>query len=166
MSVIVFAGSSQFIAVSMLSAGASAPAIITTTFVVNLRHVLMSSALAVYLRAAHRGLLALFAYGVTDESFAVNLAKFRDSQWDLNSALVTNHTANLTWIVTTMLGGIDLSPYDLDGPLPDPLPGPPGSVGHHEALTKLARETGMTIRQLGAHAAGARAARAARRPAR
>jgi predicted branched-subunit amino acid permease len=56
--------------------GASAPAIITTTFVVNLRHVLMSSALAVYLRAAHRGLLALFAYGVTDESFAVNLPRF------------------------------------------------------------------------------------------
>ena len=59
-------------------------------------------------------------------------------------------------ILATMLGGIDLSPYDLDGPLPDPLPGPPGSHGHHEALTKLARETGMTIRQLGAHAAGAR----------
>jgi predicted branched-subunit amino acid permease len=55
MSILVFAGSSQFIAVSMLTGGASAPAIIATTFVVNLRHVLMSSALAVYLRAAHRG---------------------------------------------------------------------------------------------------------------
>ena len=54
MSILVFAGSAQFIAVSMLTAGASATAIIATTFVVNLRHVLMSSALAVYLRAAHR----------------------------------------------------------------------------------------------------------------
>ena len=106
MSIMVFAGSSQFIAVSLLAAGASAPAIVTTTFVVNLRHVLMSSALAVYLRAAHRGWLALYAYGVTDESFAVNLSKFRDSQWNLNSALVTNQTANFTWIVTTVLGGI------------------------------------------------------------
>ena len=76
MSIMVFAGSAQFIAVSMLTGGASATAIITTTFVVNLRHVLMSSALAVYLRAAHRGMLALFAYGVTDESFAVNLPRF------------------------------------------------------------------------------------------
>jgi 4-azaleucine resistance transporter AzlC len=106
MSVLVFAGSSQFIAVSMLSAGASAAAIITTPFVVNLRHVLMSSALAVYLKAAHRGLLALYAYGVTDESFAVNLPRFNDSDWSLGRALVVNHAANLTWFVSTVAGGI------------------------------------------------------------
>jgi 4-azaleucine resistance transporter AzlC len=106
MSIIVFAGSSQFIAVSMLAGGASALAIITTTFVVNLRHVLMSSALAVYLRAAHRGLLALFAYGVTDESFAVNLPRFNAHTWSLPRALVVNHAANLTWFVSTVAGGI------------------------------------------------------------
>ncbi len=106
MSVVVFAGSSQFIAVSMLAAGASIFSIVATTFVVNLRHFLMSSALAVFLKNADRKKLSFFAYGVTDESFAVNLSKFRDSQWDLNSALVTNYTANFTWIITTMLGGI------------------------------------------------------------
>ena len=106
MSILVFAGSAQFIAVAMLASGASAPAIITTTFVVNLRHVLMSSALAVYLRAAHRGLLALYAYGVTDESFAVNMPRFNDHAWSLNRALVVNHAANLTWFVSTVAGGI------------------------------------------------------------
>ncbi len=106
MSILVFAGSSQFIAVSMLTAGASAPAIITTTFVVNLRHLLMSSALAVYLRAAHRGLLALYAYGVTDESFAVNLPRFNAGSWNLPRALVVNHAANLTWFISTVSGGI------------------------------------------------------------
>ena len=106
MSILVFAGSSQFIAVSMLSAGASAPAIITTTFVVNLRHLLMSSALAVYLRAAHRGLLALYAYGVTDESFAVNLPRFNAGTWNLPRALVVNHAANLTWFISTVSGGV------------------------------------------------------------
>ncbi len=106
MSILVFAGSSQFIAVSMLSGGASAPAIIATTFVVNLRHVLMSSALAVYLRAAHRGLLALYAYGVTDESFAVNLPRFRAGTWRLPQALVVNQAANLTWFASTVAGGI------------------------------------------------------------
>ena len=106
MSIMVFAGSAQFIAVAMLASGASAPAIITTTFVVNLRHVLMSSALAVYLRAAHRGLLALYAYGVTDESFAVNMPRFNDRTWSLNRALVVNHAANLTWFVSTVAGGI------------------------------------------------------------
>jgi 4-azaleucine resistance transporter AzlC len=106
MSIVVFAGSSQFIAVSMLSAGASAPAIIATTFMVNLRHILMSSALAVYLRAAHRGLLALFAYGVTDESFAVNLPRLRTEDWGLSRALVVNQAANLTWLVSTVTGGV------------------------------------------------------------
>jgi 4-azaleucine resistance transporter AzlC len=106
MSILVFAGSSQFIAVSMLTGGASATAIITTTFIVNLRHMLMSSALAVYLRSAHRGLLALYAYGVTDESFAVNLPRFNAGTWSLPRALVVNHAANLTWFISTVAGGI------------------------------------------------------------
>ena len=106
MSIMVFAGSSQFIAVSMISAGASATAIITTTFVVNLRHVLMSSALAVYLKSTHRGLLALYAYGVTDESFAVNLPRFNAHNWSLGRALVVNQAANLTWFLSTVAGGI------------------------------------------------------------
>ena len=106
MSILVFAGSSQFIAVSMLAGGASAPAIVATTFVVNLRHLLMSSALAVYLRSAHRALLALYAYGVTDESFAVNLPRFNAGTWSLSRALVVNHAANLTWFISTVAGGI------------------------------------------------------------
>ena len=105
MSVIVFAGSSQFIAVSMLAAGASMVSIVATAFVVNLRHFLMSSALAVYLKNADRKKLTFFSYGVTDESFAVNLTRFRESGWDLNSALVTNFSANVTWFATTVLGG-------------------------------------------------------------
>jgi 4-azaleucine resistance transporter AzlC len=105
MSVIVFAGSSQFIAVSMLAAGASTVSIVATAFIVNLRHFLMSSALAIYLKNSDRKKLTFFAYGVTDESFAVNLTRFRESDWDLNSALATNFTANITWLITTVLGG-------------------------------------------------------------
>ena len=104
MSVLVFAGSAQFIAVAMLQEGAAAAAIVVTTLVVNLRHFLMSSALSVPLRGRGRGFLALFAYGVTDESFAVNTARFHAGGWDGNRALVVNHTANLCWAVSTVLG--------------------------------------------------------------
>ncbi len=104
-SIIVFAGSSQFIAVSMLSAGATSISIIITTFAINLRHLLMSSSLSVFLGKATRKKLALFAYGVTDESFAVNHTKFGLSGWDVNRALVVNHTANITWITSTVIGG-------------------------------------------------------------
>ena len=106
MSVMVFAGSAQFICVAMIAAGASTPAIILTTFVVNLRHVLMSSALAVYLQGVNRKFLALYSYGVTDESFAVNLTRFRDGEWDRWRALIVNHLANSIWIMATICGAL------------------------------------------------------------
>jgi 4-azaleucine resistance transporter AzlC len=106
MSVMVFAGSAQFICVAMIAAGASTPAIILTTFVVNLRHVLMSSALAVHLQGVNRKFLALYAYGVTDESFAVNLTRFRNGKWDRWRALIVNHLANSVWIMATICGAL------------------------------------------------------------
>ncbi|MFO7576308.1 MAG: AzlC family ABC transporter permease [Pelovirga sp.] len=105
MSILVFAGSAQFICVAMLAAGSSMAAIIGTTFIINLRHTLMSSALAVYLQGVRRSFLALFAYGITDESFAVNMARFRAGQWHRHAALLVNHLANSVWILATV-GGV------------------------------------------------------------
>ena len=105
MSLIVYAGSAQFIGISMLSAGAGIVPIVITTFTINLRHMLMSSSLATFMRNLGTGRLSLFAYGVTDESFALNSAKFRDGKWDWRRALVLNHTTNLTWIASTVAGG-------------------------------------------------------------
>jgi 4-azaleucine resistance transporter AzlC len=105
MSLLVFAGSAQFIAVSMLSNGAGAVSIIFTTFAVNLRHLLMSSSLALHLGNASKRILSLFAYGVTDESFGVNISKFRDENWDIKRALVVNHATNITWVASTIIGG-------------------------------------------------------------
>lgn len=104
MSTLVFAGSAQFICVAMLVAGAAIPAIILTTFFVNLRHTLMSSALAVYLSGVSRKFLALYSYGITDESFAVNMTRFRDGNWDHWRALVVNHLANAVWVLATVTG--------------------------------------------------------------
>lgn len=107
MSLLVFAGSAQFIAVSMLSGGAGTASIVATTFMVNLRHFLMSSSLAVYLKPdkGKRKWLWLLAYGVTDESFAINLAKFRQGGWDMFKALTVNQTANFVWVISTVSGG-------------------------------------------------------------
>ena len=106
MSLLVFAGSAQFIAVAMLASGSAPFAIIATTFVVNFRHVLMSSALSVHLRGVARPFLALFAYGVTDESFAVNTVRFKAGGWDRWRALIVHQTANGTWIISSMAGAI------------------------------------------------------------
>jgi len=106
MSLLVFAGSAQFIAVSMLSAGANPPAIIFTTLAVNLRHFLMSSALSLHIGGSSKKQLALYAYGITDESFAVNLSKFRAGNWTIKQGLVVNHVSNFFWVASTVIGGI------------------------------------------------------------
>jgi len=105
MSLLVFAGSAQFIAVSMLTGGAGLIPIVMTTFVVNLRHLLMSSSLSVFLRDLGTWRLALYGYGITDESFAVNLTRFRDEKWDWRRALVVNHLSNAAWVGSTVVGG-------------------------------------------------------------
>lgn len=104
MSIVVYAGGSQFIAIAMIGSGASIPAIVTTTFMVNLRHLLMSSALAVHFPGVSRRFLALFAYGLTDESFAVNMVRFNRGGWDRRSALALNQATNFTWFASTVAG--------------------------------------------------------------
>ncbi len=71
MSLIVFAGASQFVGVSMLLAGSGPLQIITTTFFLNLRHLIMSLAVNDQMRnfsASWKGFLSFF---ITDETFAV-----------------------------------------------------------------------------------------------
>src|SRR4051812_36619990 len=62
MSLLVYAGSSQLIATQLLVLEASPLSIVLTTFVVNLRHLLMASALAPHLRRYGKKQLALFSF--------------------------------------------------------------------------------------------------------
>lgn len=75
MSVLVFAGASQFVAVPMLAAGASPVAIVVTTYVINMRHYLMAATLAPAFREFPRRWLALVAHVLNDESFAIAVAR-------------------------------------------------------------------------------------------
>lgn len=75
MSVLVFAGASQFVAVPMIAAGAAPLAVIATTYVVNMRHYLMAATLAPSFRRFPRAALALVAHVINDESFAVATAR-------------------------------------------------------------------------------------------
>lgn len=71
MSVFVFAGASQIMAVGMIGAGASAFSIILATFVLNLRHVIMSTCVFKRVRVRSFFLRLVGAMSVTDEGFAV-----------------------------------------------------------------------------------------------
>lgn len=58
-------------------------------------------------------------------------------------------------LLSTLIGGFDLSAYPLDGPLPD-LPATSGGRGRQQVLTDLARRENLTIRQLYKRAIGSR----------
>lgn len=105
MSLIVFAGSSQFIAVSMLASGASGLSVVLTTFVVNLRHMLMSSSLSTRIGRPSKLFMVPFAHWVTDESFAINLARFNKGGWDANRAMAVGATGYSAWFISTVTGG-------------------------------------------------------------
>lgn len=77
MSLAVFAGSAQFIALGLFASHASFAVICATTLIVNLRHVLYSATLAPYV--SHLPLRWRLALGglLTDEVFAVTWARFR-----------------------------------------------------------------------------------------
>ena len=74
MSLLVYAGASQFIAVEMLSKGIVWFPIVLTTFLVNLRHLLMSSTFSLYLKNTRLSILGLISAQLTDESFALAMS--------------------------------------------------------------------------------------------
>lgn len=104
MSMLVYAGSAQLVAVGLFAAGASAVAIVVTTLAVNLRHVLFSAAMAPLLSGWKRRELAAFAFELTDESFALHAARFGRGDRDKGTTLSVNALAQASWVAGTALG--------------------------------------------------------------
>jgi predicted branched-subunit amino acid permease len=98
--------------------------VIITTFVVNLRHLLMSAALSPFLKRWRKWELAAFAYELTDETFAVHSARFASAGANKAEALATNLTVQASWILGSWLGVMagqligDARPLALDYALP------------------------------------------------
>ena len=85
MSVVIFAGSAQFITVQLLQDHSPLLVIIVTAAVLNLRHMLYSASLAPHLQHLHRGWKTLLAYLLTDEAYAVAITRY----WRDDSPMVT-----------------------------------------------------------------------------
>jgi 4-azaleucine resistance transporter AzlC len=75
LSTVLYAGSAQFVVTSMLTLASPAPAIVATVFFLNLRHLLLSAALAPALRAVPAWKNALLGLQLTDETFVVASAR-------------------------------------------------------------------------------------------
>lgn len=106
-SIILYAGSAQFIAAGMIAAGSSASSIIITILLVNLRHLLLSAAISPYFRHLTPLRNLLIGSLLTDETFGVAIqksaAKSRISEKWMHGL---NITAYLNWFLANIAGAI------------------------------------------------------------
>jgi len=124
-SLLLYAGSAQFITAGMMMSGMPASAIIVTVFFVNLRHLLMGAALAPFFRHLPMWKNVLLGAQLTDETFAVATTRLAGKRkgsfaWMLG----LNVTAYLNWLAANLAGGLfgdwisDPERFGLDYALP------------------------------------------------
>jgi 4-azaleucine resistance transporter AzlC len=116
MSLLVFAGASQFVAVGYVVGGLSWLGIVLLTAFLNARHMLYSAALAPYLVGTPRVQRAAMAHVLTDEAFALAIAHFRrigraDVRGYWLGAILSTF---IPWNVATLVG------VTIGGSIPDP----------------------------------------------
>jgi len=123
MSLIVFAGSAQFIALGLLAGGAGLGVIVATTLVVNLRHLLYAAALLERVKQLPQRWRIPMAFWLTDETFAavsnrlLTAADDANAHWFyLGSALAMYGNWQLCTWLGLALGGLfpDMTHWGLD----------------------------------------------------
>ena len=121
MSILIFAGSGQFVAVSLWGAGVGAVSVILTVFIINLRHLLMSASLATHMQNSSRWQRFLVGLELTDETFGVHSTAFQHGwQLSLRTLYTCNSLAHFSWVFGTIIGVFfgslieDVKPLGLD----------------------------------------------------
>jgi 4-azaleucine resistance transporter AzlC len=103
-SVLVFAGASQFMAVNLISTGAMAWEIILATFLLNLRHILMSSSLTIKVDNIKKRHIPFIAFVITDEVFSVSST--REGKLKPAFVMALGFISYSSWILGTVVGYI------------------------------------------------------------
>jgi 4-azaleucine resistance transporter AzlC len=102
MSLLVFAGASQYISLSLIAFGTGIFEIILTTFIVNIRHFLMSTSLNEKCEDDHLTNKLIYSFGITDETFSVAATKEGTVTTGFMFGLVS--VAYSSWVVFSGIG--------------------------------------------------------------
>ena len=105
MSVLVYAGASQIMAVQMIGAGAGSLSIILATFVLNLRHLIMGTCVFRKIKIKNFLLKLIGALAITDEGFAI-ITTEEDSKCNVPYMLGVITLTYLSWIFGTVIGAV------------------------------------------------------------
>lgn len=108
MSVLVFAGASQFMAAGMIGMGTGAMEIIIATFVLNFRHFVMSLSFMNKIRNHPLKKRVLLSLGLTDETFTVASLhpKEAEKEYGMVFYAAIMLTAYAAWIGGSLAGGL------------------------------------------------------------
>lgn len=101
-SAFVYAGASQFMALNLLNTGTSVVGIVIATFLLNMRHFLMSASLSTKILKKDYKWTPLIAAGVTDESFSV--ASMQKTSISKEYFLTIHFMVYSSWVINTLLG--------------------------------------------------------------
>ncbi len=115
MSLIVFAGSAQFIAITMLGTSIAFGAIIFTTLLVNLRYLLMGASLAPFMLKQPFLNQSILSFLLTDESYALTISRINGDNYSFPYHLGASLPIYIVWITST-ISGVLLGSY-----IPNPL---------------------------------------------
>lgn len=107
LSVLVYGGAAQFAIVAMLVAGQSLTAIVTTTFFINLRNLLLSLHAATFFPQANLFESILMGSLITDETYGVLLGeKNKQSVLSVSWMYGNNLVGYLAWVGSTIAGNL------------------------------------------------------------
>ena len=109
----VYAGASQFMGVNLIMLGVGPVSIILTTFLVNLRHFLMSSAVSKKIDENCKKFIPVIAYGMTDETFSI--VSLTEGKIKAEYILTIEFITHMSWYGFGVLGYIfgEFLPKDL-----------------------------------------------------
>lgn len=107
-SLVVSAGAAQFCSLPLFATGASPWAIIGTTFIINLRHLILGASMSRKIKEEEMLPRALAAYCLFDESFAVTSAWYDSGNREsVRDYLIGSGLAGwASWNVSTVMGAV------------------------------------------------------------
>ncbi|MHB1324143.1 MAG: AzlC family ABC transporter permease [Coriobacteriia bacterium] len=109
MSLVVFAGASQFMAAGMFHSGVDGFTIVLSTLLINLRHLVMGLSLSPYLSDVKPAWQRMLAFGMVDESYLTSITHYREQGTERGSPhfmLASGLLLYAAWFAASLAGAI------------------------------------------------------------
>ncbi len=104
LSALFYSGAGQFMIPNLYLAATPAASIIASVSFVNTRQMLYSASFAPECGSSSKLLAFFFTATVTDESYGVNIAKFKTGDWSVGRALGVNLMSQSSWAISNVIG--------------------------------------------------------------